>query len=213
MSESVFSTSSSRFGFMGRPVRLVAGLLAGFSLFGAWPALAHEGHQHQASSSASSAASGSQAQAPAASSSVIAQGAYTAAPRPGVPNLAIYISQIRNQGQEADQLLSASTDIARTTELHEMKMDGEMMHMRQVSAIDIPAHGTVDMSKGAGYHLMVMGVSRPLKAGDSFPVTLTFRKAGSQVIDVQVREVVTAAGGHAHHHGHDMHMEHHHHGQ
>ncbi|MDO4637127.1 MAG: copper chaperone PCu(A)C [Lautropia sp.] len=171
--------------------------------------MAHEGHQHQMSS-VSSVENGSHTQAPSKSPTVIAQGAYTAAPRPGVPNLAIYISQIRNQGDTADQLLSASTDIARTTELHEMKMDGEMMHMRQVSAIDIPARSTVDMSKGAGYHLMVMGVSRPLKAGDSFPVTLVFLRAGRQVIDVQVKDLSTAAGGHVHHQGHDMHMEHHH---
>ena len=133
----------------------------------------------------------------AEASPVVVSGAYTAAPRPGVPNLAVYIDRVQNRGQQDDQLLSASTGIARATEMHEMKVENDMMRMRQVSAIDIPAGASVDMNKGAssGYHLMVLGVSRPLKAGEHFTLTLNFRHAGSQDVQVLVQDVAGHTGG------------------
>ena len=114
------------------------------------------------------------------------------------------------RGQQDDQLLSASTGIARATEMHEMKVENDMMRMRQVSAIDIPAGASVDMNKGAssGYHLMVLGVSRPLKAGEHFTLTLNFRHAGSQDVQVLVQDVAGHTGGHEHHHDHDEHAGH-----
>ena len=117
---------------------------------------------------------------------------------------------MQNLGQQDDQLLSASTGIARATEMHEMKVENDMMRMRQVSAIDIPAGASVDMNKGSGsgYHLMVLGVSRPLKAGEHFTLTLNFRHAGRQDVQVQVQDVAGRMGGHEHHHDHDGHAGH-----
>ncbi|MDP3084166.1 MAG: copper chaperone PCu(A)C [Rubrivivax sp.] len=88
-------------------------------------------------------------------------------------------------GPTADRLLSAQTEVARSVELHSMAMDGNIMRMRQVDAIDVPAGQTVELKPG-GLHLMFMGLKAPLKAGSSFALTLRFEKAGEQRVDVKV---------------------------
>ena len=58
-----------------------------------------------------------------------------------------------------------------------------MMTMKPAGAVDIPAHGKVEL-KPHGLHVMLMGLKKPLAEGDTFVVTLTFAKAGS--VDLQV---------------------------
>ncbi len=77
----------------------------------------------------------------------------------------------------ADRLVSVTSPVANTVELHTMEMDGNVMRMRQVPGIDVPAGETVALKPG-GNHLMFMGLKQPLKAGEKFPVTLRFEKAG-----------------------------------
>jgi len=88
-------------------------------------------------------------------------------------------------GAGADRLLSASAGISKVVELHKMEMDGNVMRMRPVDAIDVPAGGTVELKPG-GLHVMFMGLNKTLKAGDRFPLTLKFEKAGEQKVDVLV---------------------------
>jgi copper(I)-binding protein len=96
-------------------------------------------------------------------------------------------------GSGADRLLSASTGVSKTTELHTMEMEGNVMRMRPITALDIPAGGTVELKPG-GKHVMFMGLAQPLKAGTSFPLTLRFEKAGEVKVDVQVAAQAPAAG-------------------
>jgi periplasmic copper chaperone A len=84
-----------------------------------------------------------------------------------------------------DKLLSVSAAVSKSVELHEMKMEGDVMKMRQVEGIELPAGQTVELKPG-GYHLMFIGLKAPLKAGDSFPVKLKFEKAGEVTVDVKV---------------------------
>jgi periplasmic copper chaperone A len=100
----------------------------------------------------------------------------------------------------ADKLVAASSPVAKKTELHTMTMSGMVMKMRPIAAIDIPAGHPVTLAPG-GLHIMLMGLKKPLKAGQSFPLTLTFEKAGSRTVDVAVENVgatgpATAAGQH-----------------
>ena len=106
----------------------------------------------------------------------------------GSQNAAVYFKSIKNSGKKADQLLSAKTQVAQTVEIHEMTMDGDIMKMRPLSSIDIPAGGEVSIAKGNpnGYHLMLLGLKKPLQEGDSFPVWLTFKQAGEVKVDVRV---------------------------
>ena len=88
-------------------------------------------------------------------------------------------------GAGNDRLLAVSADVSKTVELHEMKMEGDVMRMRQVDGIELPAGKTVELKPG-GYHVMFIGLKAPLKAGDKFPVKLKFEKAGEVTVDVTV---------------------------
>lgn len=98
---------------------------------------------------------------------------------------------IRNTGG-ADRLIAASTTAAASTELHTHEKDGEIMRMRKVDAIDIPANDVVTLQPG-GKHIMMFDITAPLKDGGSFPLTLTFEDAGDVTVDV----TVVATGGNA----------------
>lgn len=104
-------------------------------------------------------------------------------------NGAVYFKSINNSGKAADQLVSAKTTVADRIEIHEMKMDGDVMKMRPLSSIDIPAGAEVSVAKGNpnGYHLMLMGLKNPLKDGDKFTVWLSFKKAGEVEVEVWVQ--------------------------
>lgn len=93
--------------------------------------------------------------------------------------------KLANQGAAADRLLSASSPAAAAVEMHSMAMEGDVMKMRQVDAIELPAGATVELKPG-GYHLMLTGLKGPLKAGDKLPLTLKFAKAGEVVVTVNV---------------------------
>ena len=84
-----------------------------------------------------------------------------------------------------DKLLSVSADVSKTVELHEMKMEGDVMRMRQVEGIELQAGKTVELKPG-GYHVMFIGLKAPLKAGDKFPVKLKFEKAGEATVEMTV---------------------------
>jgi periplasmic copper chaperone A len=102
----------------------------------------------------------------------------------------------------ADRLTGVSTSVAKKAEMHKMKMEGTVMKMRQIAGIDLPAGQPVTLKPGA-VHIMLVGLTAPLKAGQSFPLTLHFEKAGTQVVSVAVEQAGAmgpqkdAGGGHA----------------
>lgn len=108
-------------------------------------------------------------------------------------------------GGPADRLVGASADVSERVELHThiLTADG-VMKMREVAGgIEIPAGETVELKPG-GLHVMFMGLKAPLTEGDSFPLTLTFERAGTVTVEVAIEGV--AAGGHGHGgHGHGGH--------
>jgi len=106
---------------------------------------------------------------------------------------------IDNAGASPDRLVGASSPISKTTELHTHIRDGEVMRMRQVDAIDVPAKATTTLQPG-GLHIMFMQLAEPLAAGGSFPLTLRFAEAGEVTVTVQVKDV--AAMGHGSMGGH-----------
>ncbi len=118
----------------------------------------------------------------------------------GAPTGAVYFT-LTNQGKAADRLLGASTPRAKRVELHTMTMAGDVMRMREVSAIDVKPGQPVKMQPGASNHLMLIGLSAPLKSGDRFPMTLRFEKAGSVEVEVLVQNPAPAKEA-AHEHPH-----------
>ena len=79
------------------------------------------------------------------------------------------------------QLVAVSSPAAGVSEIHEMTMEGGVMKMRAMPALDLPAKKTVELRPG-GYHLMLMDLKTPLTQGSTVALTLTFKDAmGTQV--------------------------------
>ena len=119
--------------------------------------------------------------------SIKVEQAYTRSTVPGQMAAGGFM-KIENKGV-ADQLVSASSPVAGEVQLHEMAMEGNVMKMRQVKDITVPAGGAVELKPG-GLHLMFMNIKAPLTAGESVPVKLKFAKAG----EVEVKMPVNAMG-------------------
>jgi len=94
---------------------------------------------------------------------------------------------IKNSGSEPDALMSAKSDVAKAVELHNVKMDNDVMTMFQVPQIAIPANGQVELKSGS-YHIMLIGLTQDLKAGDKVTLTLSFEKNGSMTVEAEVRD-------------------------
>lgn len=116
---------------------------------------------------------------------------------PNQPTGGAYVT-IENKGSSSDKLVSASSPVAKRVELHTMSMDGNVMKMREVSNIEVKPAERVEMKPGSGYHLMLMGLQHPLKAGDKFPLTLVFEKAGKTEVSVPVQDKMDGAGAGSH---------------
>jgi len=119
--------------------------------------------------------------------------AYTRATVPG-QQVAGGFMKIENKGSAVDQLLSASSPAAGEVQLHEMSMDGNVMKMRQVKDIAVPAGGAVELKPG-GLHLMFMNIKAPLTAGETVPVKLKFAKAGEVEVKMPVNAMGAGHGG------------------
>jgi len=87
---------------------------------------------------------------------------------------------------QGGRIVEASSPVAASAEVHEMKMAGDMMKMRAVDAVPLPAGQPVEF-KPNGYHLMLTGLKAPLKAGDVVPIKLVVEdaKGKRQVVDVK----------------------------
>ena len=122
--------------------------------------------------------------------------AYTRATVPG-QQVAGGFMKIENKGNGTDQLVSASSPVASEVQLHEMAMEGNVMKMRQVKDIAVPAGGSVELKPG-GLHLMLMNIKAPLAAGESVPVKLKFAKAGEVEVKMPVNAMGQAGGAMKH---------------
>ncbi|MCC7352197.1 MAG: copper chaperone PCu(A)C [Anaerolineae bacterium] len=102
------------------------------------------------------------------------------------PTGAAYM-RIRNTTSAPDQLLLAQSDVAQSTEIHTVEVKNGVMAMRPVDRIEIPAKGEVVLKPG-GFHVMLIGLTKDLKPGDRFSLTLHFEKTGNIEIQVEVRQ-------------------------
>ena len=104
---------------------------------------------------------------------------------------------IVNKGTTTDRLVAARSPVAQTSQIHEMKMEGNVMRMRELDkGLEIPAGGTVTLAPG-GIHVMLMGLKAPLQQGTRVPVTLVFEKAGSIDIELGVESLGATQPGKA----------------
>ena len=97
--------------------------------------------------------------------------------------------EIHNSAGTADRLIGAASPDADRAEIHGHIRDGDIMRMRKVEGVEVPAGGSASLKPG-GFHVMLMGLKGPLFEDTVIPLTLTFEKAGRFEIEV----IVEAAG-------------------
>ena len=110
--------------------------------------------------------------------------AWARATPPGVDVGAAYLTI--TGGSTDDRLVGASTDRASMVHLHTIEESGGVAAMRPVDGVVVPAGKRVVLAP-KGTHIMLMGLTRPLVAGETFTLTLQFEKAGEQTVTVTVR--------------------------
>lgn len=125
--------------------------------------------------------------------------AYIRAMPPKAPVAGGYVT-IRNDGPNADRLISARSPQAGAVQIHEMTMNGSVMKMRELpDGLAIPVGETVALKPG-GYHLMFLQVPEPFAEGQTVDATLVFEKAGAVALTFDVRAMRPAPAAHQ---GHD----------
>ncbi|AEX99788.1 hypothetical protein GU3_00160 [Oceanimonas sp. GK1] len=111
---------------------------------------------------------------------------------------------INNHGQAGDVLLGAESPVAERVEIHTHVMDGDMMKMRQLETLPVPAGESVTLAPG-GHHLMLMGLKQAPKEGERFPLTLNFEQAGEVAVEISVEAAHEKPAKPAHDDGHQHH--------
>ena len=104
------------------------------------------------------------------------------------------------KGTAPDKLVRAATPLAGKVELHTSTTEDGIMKMRPVTAITVEPGKPTELKPG-GYHVMLMDLKQPLKEGDSFPLTLSFEKAGEVAVTVKVEKAGAMTPGHMTGHG------------
>jgi periplasmic copper chaperone A len=142
---------------------------------------------------AGGAATGAPSSAASATSSISVDDPWLRSARPGQRNAAGYL---RLRSTVADRLVGARppADLAERGELHTMRMDGDIMVMREADAFDLRPGKPLAFAPG-GNHLMLMGLKRPLPAGETVTVVLLFEKAGEVPVRMAVRDGPPTAHG------------------
>lgn len=130
---------------------------------------------------------------------VQAEGAWARASVPGQQATGAFV---RLTAQEPLRLVGVETPVAPVAQVHEMRMDGDVMRMRAVTELDLPAGQTVSLQPG-GYHLMLQQLTAPLTEGSEIALTLVFEDAQRTVSRLHLKVPVhrmaprSAAAGHA----------------
>lgn len=143
------------------------------------------------------AACGALAQAPA----VKIDGAWARATVPGQKGTGAFMSLTAAQNL---RLVGVSSPVAGVAELHEMRMDGDVMRMRAIDALELPAGRKVELRPG-GHHLMLMDLKQPLHKDTQVPLTLSLQNAQGQTSQVQVSVPVLLSAPGTAHTGHGAH--------
>lgn len=112
--------------------------------------------------------------------------AWVAEALPGQRMTAAYMI-IANEGDVEEELLSVESEIAENVELHTMEQQGEMMRMRRVDSIVIAPGGEVALEPG-GLHIMLIGLTREIKEGDTVEFKLTFESHANLTLSAPVKK-------------------------
>jgi len=127
--------------------------------------------------------------------------AYVRATAPGQANSAAYM-KLHNGSMHAYSVVDAEGHAAKAIELHTHVKAGDMMKMRRIDKIDVPAHGDVALKPG-GHHIMLIGLKQAANEGDSIHLSLVFNDGSKKMVNVPVKKMQMQMGSQDHQH--DMH--------
>jgi copper(I)-binding protein len=131
------------------------------------------------------------ASASAADSTIKVEKAWARATTSAGATGVVYLS-LADTGPAADRLIGVATPVAAHADMHIMVMEGNVMQMRPVDAVDVKP-GQLIQFKPSGLHIMLTNLKQPLTRGERFPVTLDFERAGK--IDAEVLVLPIGASG------------------
>jgi copper(I)-binding protein len=132
------------------------------------------------------AAGPASAVAPSPADAVLVKDAWV---RPAVAGQSGTGGYLTVEAKEAVTLTGLKSPVASEAELHEMRMEGDVMQMRAVGSLPIPAGGVLKLAP-RGQHLMLMGLKRALPVGDQVPLTLLFKTAKGKRFEVKLQATV-----------------------
>ena len=119
--------------------------------------------------------------------------------RATMPGQKVSGAYMQLQSDADARLVSASSPAVPRVEVHEMKMDGDVMRMREVKSIELPKGKTVSLEPG-GYHIMLMNLTKPITAGEVIPLTLVVESGGKrQTVEVKAEARAPGSGAMPHH--------------
>lgn len=128
---------------------------------------------------------GAIAAAGVASAQIAVSNGWVRAAPAGAPTAAAYVT-LRNRGAKPDRLLGGTTPAAASLGVHSMSMAGAIMRMRRLDrGLPLAPGARADLQPG-GDHLMLTGLTHPLKVGDRVPVTLRFERGGKVALSLPV---------------------------
>lgn len=93
---------------------------------------------------------------------------------------------LENTGDAPDKLVSVTSDVAQTVEIHKTEMQEGIMRMAPVDFIEVPAKGNAELKPG-GFHIMLIGLKKDLVPGEQIELTLNFEQAGHITVKAEVR--------------------------
>jgi periplasmic copper chaperone A len=94
---------------------------------------------------------------------------------------------------QGGKLVSAASPVAGVVEIHEMAMEGNVMKMRAVPGLDLPAGKAVELKPG-GYHVMLLDLKQTLTVGDTVPVSLVVEGKDGKRETIELKAPVKALG-------------------
>lgn len=125
--------------------------------------------------------------ASSASAQVTVERPWSRATPPG-SKIGVGFMQLRNAGGAAARVMGASSPLARRVEMHVTMREGDVMKMRQVESLEVPAGGAFELKPG-GAHLMLLDLARPLREGERVPLRLELEGGGGLEVELTVERL------------------------
>ncbi|CAM3771361.1 copper chaperone PCu(A)C [Vibrio aquimaris] len=114
---------------------------------------------------------------------------YARATPPNAATSAVF-SEIMNHSDKDRVIVSATTEAAGKVELHDVINEGDIMKMRQVDKLTIPANSMIELKPGS-LHIMLFNLKKPLVEGENIDVTLTFANGDKKVVSAPIKKVMS----------------------